>query len=324
MTRDFHELAKQLEAEGLFEPNAPRFFGRMVQSFIMFLCGLSISYSLAPSSLYWRVTGVLTMTLAGGQYLWLGHEGGHNAFTGNPRIDKIIQIISYGFVFGLSASSWNSTHAEHHAMPQHETKDADLKTTPLIAFSTRVVRERERKGSLFWIHHQHFLFLLCDTFLVTMTWKLNHHLKFAWRNGCYFDLFCMMCHYSLVPLLGVVDWLFITWLGSIYVLGNLVMSHTHMPVVENGKKLHWVEYAFLHTMNIRSSWWVDWWTGHLNYQIEHHLFPTMPEYKGKLCRDKVKALAQKHQLPYHLCTYWEAVKSTYYNLEKVAKEIKHM
>ena len=157
-----------------------------------------------------------------------------------------------------------------------------------------------------------------------MTWKWNHHLKFVIQNGKWFDLACMMGHYGLVPILGFVDWLLITWLGSIYVLGNLILSHTHLGVVEDGRKLHWVEYALLYTVNIRSSWWVDWWTGHLNYQIEHHLFPTMPEFKGKLCRDKVKEFAKAHDLPYHLVSYWEAVKATYNNLEHVAYEIRHM
>jgi fatty acid desaturase 2 (delta-6 desaturase) len=134
----------------------------------------------------------------------------------------------------------------------------------------------------------------------------------------------MSLHYSLVPVLGFFDWMGITWLGSIYVLGNLILSHTHLPVVEEGKHLHWVEYAFHHTTNIRSSWWVDWWTGHLNYQIEHHLFPGMPEYKNKLCREKTKAFAKKHNLPYYLCSYWEAVKNTYHNLENVSEEIRHI
>ncbi|CAL8085963.1 unnamed protein product [Orchesella dallaii] len=323
LTKDFQALTAEIESEGLMDANPRRFLIRILHSLVMFSCGLAISYWLGGSSIIWRALSVFLMTLAGGQYLWLGHEGGHNSFTGNPKIDRGVQIFSFGFVFGLSASSWNSTHSEHHAMPQHETKDSDLKTMPLIAFSKRVVRD-PKQASKFWLHYQHLFFIFCDTLIVTLTWKLNHHLKFVIKNKCWFDLFCMMCHYSLVPILGFVDWMLITWLGSIYVLGNLILSHTHLPVVEEGQKLHWVEYAFHHTTNIRSSWWVDWWTGHLNYQIEHHLFPTMPEYKNKLCRDKVKAFAKKHGLPYKLCSYWEAVKSTYFNLEHVANELRNL
>lgn len=62
----------------------------------------------------------------------------------------------------------------------------------------------------------------------------------------------------------------------------------------------------------------------MNYQIEHHLFPTMPQYKGTLCRDKIKKFAKDNNLPYMLCNYWEAVKTTYANLENVADELKQM
>lgn len=249
----------------------------------------------------------------------------------------------------MSANCWNFTHVEHHAMPQHETKDADLKTMPLLAFNEKLVRN-PKHSSKFWLHYQvyffkfakkgeklhvtkkfsclfslqHLLFVLCDTFIVTLTWKFNHHIKYAYKHGHWLDLFFMATHYSLVFVLGFVDWMVLTWLVSIYILGNLILSHTHLPLVKEGQKMHWVEYAFIYTSNVRSSWWVDWWMGFLNYQIEHHLFPTMPEYKGKLMRDHIKEFAKKYDLPYQLCSYWEAVKRAYCNLEHVAHEIKTM
>lgn len=42
--------------------------------------------------------------------------------------------------------------SQHHAMPQHETKDSDLKTMPLLAFHKKVVKD-PRKTS-FWVHYQ--------------------------------------------------------------------------------------------------------------------------------------------------------------------------
>ena len=32
------------------------------------------------------------------------------------------------------------------------------------------------------------------------------------------------------------------------------------------------------TCNVEGGPFNDWFTGHLNYQIEHHLFPTMPRH----------------------------------------------
>jgi fatty acid desaturase len=58
--------------------------------------------------------------------------------------------------------------------------------------------------------------------------------------------------------------------------------------------LHWVEYALLHTVDVQHSWWCDWWMGYLNYQIEHHLFPTMPDFRLRAIVPRVRALAQMH------------------------------
>ncbi|ODM90156.1 Fatty acid desaturase 3 [Orchesella cincta] len=323
LTKDFLKLFKEIEAEGIMKAEPLVFGYKMFQNFVLFVIGLIFVHLFGVNSLICRGLGIIFITFAGGQFLWQGHEGGHNSFTGIPKLDRIGQIFSYGVIYGMSASSWNYTHTEHHAMPQHETKDADLKTLPLIAFNQCLLRNGRKPN--FWMKYQHLLFVLCDTFIVVQTWKLNHHIKFAWKNRCYGDLICMAIHYALVPILGgVTNWLIITWLSSIYILGNLILSHTHYPVVKEGQKLHWVEYAFIYTTNVRSSWWVDWWMGQLNNQIEHHLFPTMPQYKGKLIRNKVKAFAKRHGLPYQLCSYWEAVQTAYNNLENVASEIRQM
>ena len=42
------------------------------------------------------------------------------------------------------------------------------------------------------------------------------------------------------------------------------------------------------TLNVTPSWFNDWFTGHLNFQIEHHLIPTMPRHHY----EKVRPLIQ--------------------------------
>ena len=42
--------------------------------------------------------------------------------------------------------------------------------------------------------------------------------------------------------------------------------------------------------------WVDWWMSYLNYQIEHHLFPSMPQFNHPIISPRVKALFEKHDV----------------------------
>jgi len=168
-----------------------------------------------------------------------------------------------------------------------------------------------------------WLFLSIDCFLGYWAWRIFICPRNAWKQGDYLDLFMMSLHwlssYLLVPTWP--EFFLVYWLGANYMFGNFALSHTHLPVTE--EQTHWVEYGLSHTANIDSSPLVDWWMGYLNFQIEHHLFPTLPQYKSHLVAPRVRALAQKHNLPYHSYSYGTAWKKTLRNFEEVAKEFRN-
>lgn len=66
---------------------------------------------------------------------------------------------------------------------------------------------------------------------------------------------------------------------------------------------------------------VTWVMGYLNYQIEHHLFPAMPQFRNRLIAPRVKALFRKHGLPYHEMSWCSALEATFLNLDHVGKEV---
>ena len=45
---------------------------------------------------------------------------------------------------------------------------------------------------------------------------------------------------------------------------------------------------------------MDWFTGGLNYQLEHHAFPNMPRHHLGAAAGPVRALCEKHGLPYEV------------------------
>ena len=53
-------------------------------------------------------------------------------------------------------------------------------------------------------------------------------------------------------------------------------NHKGMPVLSAGHTLDFLRKQVLTSRNIRGGWFVDILLGGLNYQIEHHLFPSMP------------------------------------------------
>jgi len=318
LTEDFQKLHKELLDEGLFKPSIPHVIYRIVELILFATVGIYL-ISLNSSPLV-TALGIISFGLFQGRSGWLMHEGGHHSLTGIPKVDRFIQSVVYGCGDGMSSSWWSSQHNRHHAMPQRLKHDVDLDTLPLIAFNSKVVRKPEQ-GKNFFVQNQAPLFLAVDTLLVATMWKLYLHPRYVLTKGTYLQLVFMGAHYILAYNMGFFNYMVSVWLASIYIFGNFSLSHTHLPVTSG--PLHWVDYSLVHTMDIQPSWWCDWWMAYLNYQIEHHLFPTMPQFRHPLIRDRVKALAEKHNIPYHCASYSDALALTFNNLADVAKDLRH-
>jgi len=134
-------------------------------------------------------------------------------------------------------------------------------------------------------------------------------------------LFFFIHVFWVVCLLGSSLYFLNCWIGGLYMLTNFSLSHTHKPVVQPNEHRKWLEYASKYTTNIEPSWWCDWWMGYLNYQIEHHLFPTMPQFRQRSISPRVKSLFEKHGLTYDIKSYWQALETTVRNLDEVGQVV---
>jgi fatty acid desaturase 2 (delta-6 desaturase) len=108
-----------------------------------------------------------------------------------------------------------------------------------------------------------------------------------------------------------------TGIGGAYIFTNFAVSHSHLPVVEEGKHLTWVEYAANHTVNCTNHFFVNWWMAYLNFQIEHHLFPSVPQFRFPSLSVRVKQFFAENGLHYDCRGYFEALSATFKNLQTV-------
>ena len=113
---------------------------------------------------------------------------------------------------------------------------------------------------------------------------------------------------SLSMLLWVVLMIFLGWRGigifvgsqiiaSIYLGAIIAPNHKGMPVWAHGAKLSFLERQVLSSRNVTSRPVWDFLFGGLNYQIEHHLFPTLPRVHFKHARAIIKPFCAAHGLP---------------------------
>ena len=317
LTADFEKLRSELISEGYFEPSRGEIFYQLSEIVIFHV----VAVYLIKCTTYF-FCGLLLLATATGRCGQVNHEAGHYSLTGSVKIDGIIADICNGIGCGLSGGWWRNMHSKHHATPQKLGHDVDLDTLPLLAFNDKVLQGKKTT----WLKYQAILFAPVSCLLVALFWQLFLHPRYAILTKKYFELFCMFIRYPLIFGFVLKDlslpkalmaYLLYDQLGAAYVFINNAMSHTHKPVTNADEDLHWVEYAANHTTNITPGPIANWWMHDLNMQIEHHLFPSMPEFRHKFIVPRVKALFDKHGLHYDVRPYFTVLKATFDNLHHV-------
>jgi fatty acid desaturase 2 (delta-6 desaturase) len=331
LTKDYAALRRELNAEGFFDPAPVHVFLRCLEIVLMhlvggylFMCGESVAVQAA---------GIITLGIVSGRCGWLMHEGGHYSLTGKINTDRLLQIVIYGVGCGMSGAWWRNQHNKHHATPQKLKHDVDLDTLPLVAFNEKVARKARHPLLKMWLRNQALLFTPVSCLLVALGWQYYLHprhiqrtkrmhtegLTLVIRHVLFYGVLC--AGMSWAASVGV--FLAYNTLASAYIFSQFAMSHTHLPVSEADEYLHWVEYAALHTTNIKSGWFnfVDWFMSYLNFQIEHHLFPQMPQFRHPKVSPRVKALFHKHGLPYDERGWLPCMRDTWMNLHTVGQSV---
>ena len=329
LLKDFDILTEQLKKEGYFDPSPMHILYRVIEVVLLYAVGVHFLFT---GEIAAKVGGIAVMGLASGRCGWLMHEGGHYSLTGHISVDRALQIVLYGIGCGMSGSWWRNQHNKHHSMPQKVGHDVDLNTLPLVAFTTKVVK-KIGKPLKRWISLQAILFPVITTFLVATGWQFYLHPRHILRTknmseaASIFIRLALWTHF-ITGTFGVVNsagiYFLYNWVASNYIFINFAVSHTHLPVVpKEDTEVDWVRYAANHTMNVTPGPlnFVNWWMSYLNYQIEHHLFPSMPQFRHPIVSERVKTLFKKHNIYYDERNYTDSIIVTFKNLHKVGMDV---
>jgi fatty acid desaturase len=87
-------------------------------------------------------------------------------------------------------------------------------------------------------------------------------------------------------------------LAGLYLSLTIAPNHTGMPTWPADAPLTFAERQVLSSRNVRPNPVADFVFGGLNYQIEHHLFPSMPRSNFAAARRLVKPFCERHGLEY--------------------------
>jgi fatty acid desaturase len=93
---------------------------------------------------------------------------------------------------------------------------------------------------------------------------------------------------------------------GVYMGASFAPNHKGMPVIAHDAKLDFFTKQVRTSRNIRGGWWATWLMGGLNYQVEHHLFPSMARPHLARTREIVREHCRTLDVPYTETSLWRS------------------
>uniref|UniRef100_A0A671SAI7 Fatty acid desaturase 2 n=1 Tax=Sinocyclocheilus anshuiensis TaxID=1608454 RepID=A0A671SAI7_9TELE len=305
LVEDFRALREHLEAEGCFK-NQPLFFLLHLGHILLLeAIALMLVWCFGTGWINTAIVAVL-MATAQSQAGWLQHDFGHLSVCKTSRWNHLVHKFVIGHLKGASAGWWNHRHFQHHAKPNVFKKDPDVNM--LNAFVVGKVQPVEygvKKIKHLPYNHQHKYFFFGKSLY-------GYRKVYQIPTGIYIIIWIILLgvksHDCGVPVGR-------RFMESHWFVWVTQMSHIPMNI-DYEKHQDWLSMQLVATCNIEQSPFNDWFSGHLNFQIEHHLFPTMPRHNYWRAAPHVRALCDKYGVKYQEKTLYGAFADIIRSLEK--------
>ena len=330
---DFRKLRYKLIEEGMFNSNKFFYAWKLGSNFSILTSSVAL---LLYSGNRWAQTllSAFLLALFWQQSGWLAHDFLHHQVFKTRRWNNWSAYLIGNVCLGFSVDWWKSKHNKHHAAPNElngdkHAVDPDIDTLPLLAWSSEMLETIPDSAYRAMIRFQHWIFfpILMMARLVWLQQSFFHAVNIGLQaNLGWVEVFLIGLHYiwyfgvvfSCLSPMKIVAFLLVSQVLSGFMLGiAFVQSHNGMEIYSDSKDF--VTSQVISTRDIVGTRWVNWFMGGLNYQIEHHLFPTLPRHNLKKVQTRVKELCARHGLSYEECTMAVGTKRVVQQLLDVAR-----
>jgi fatty acid desaturase len=302
---DFHDLTMDLRAAGLFDRRLG-YYGVKVALTVAAFVGGWVGFFLLGNS--WTTLGIaLFLGIVGTQLGFLGHDAGHRQIFESRRANRLLGLGIGNGLIGLSYGWWVPKHGAHHAHPNEPGTDPD------IGVSGPSWLGRWQAGLFFPLMLLRSTGLYVSGFLDLYRRRdrsvLGESAILAAHAACYLTaVFWVLSPVKAIAFVAVHQAAFSFYLGC-----SFAPNHKGMPLIERGSAVSFARRQVVTARNVSGGRWMGFLLGGLNYQIEHHLFPTMPRPNLARAQARVRAFCNEHQLGYaeeHLiASYRQAVRA---------------
>lgn len=252
------------------------------------------------------------------QFGLLGHDANHYQIFTSKRLNDLAAFLFWNMGLGLSNRWWQSQHNDHHTNPNHVEEDPSINMA-LVVFSQEQLRKRCNIEKWVIRYQAYFYFPLMAFSVIYLRLSGIGFLLKNRPKGYISELAGLAAHFILyyglmVRLLTPADALFFALLhhifAGLYIGMIFAPNHKGMPTIANDDPLINDRFRLqvITSRNIRGSRLVDFIYGGLNYQIEHHLFPSMPRKNLPKAKIIIESFCRDNRVSYHETGVWQSFK----------------
>lgn len=296
-----------------------------------------------PAWAAWILAAVMGVSIAG---IGMGvmHDANHGSYSKYRWLNNILGKTAD--LLGASSSNWINQHNKlHHTYTNIYNHDEDVNGKGFFRFSPDApLKKIHRYQHIYWTLLYGLLtlgwyFADFSAYRKYRKWGLNTKQGKAKRRELAeliaFKIFFLV-YLIVIPLL-VTDYawwqVMIGFLTTHYTAGLILslvfqLAHVvdkfdldHHEPFKGETKVEWAVHQIQNTFNFATrNKWLTWYVGGLNFQIEHHLFPTISHVHYPQLYKIIKSTSEKYGVDYHeFTTFREAFVSHLVFLRKLGR-----
>lgn len=301
---DYADLLRQIKTAGLLEGRPGYYLAKILLMGALLVSGWTAFVVLGDS--WWQMAVAVFLAFVFTQVGFVGHDAGHRQILRSTRANYVIGLLLGNLAIGLSYGWWVTKHTRHHAHPNQEGKDPDIGLGAL-AFTTE--QARTARGPIRFIvsHQRYFFFPLL--LLEAVSLHVSSAMALAGRGLRHrsWEALLLVLHLAgylatvllvLPPAKAAAFIVVQQGLFGLYLGCAFAPNHKGMPVLSADERTDFLRRQVLTSRNVRGGRMIDFLLGGLNFQIEHHLFPSMPRPNLRRSTDLVRTFCRQRGVAY--------------------------
>jgi fatty acid desaturase len=300
---DYSTLLSRVQQAGLLDRSGALYFVRVLVLATMGLAGIAAIVVVGKS--WWQLVVAAFFAVVFAQIGFLGHDAGHQQVFARKRWNDRFGLVLANLGIGLSYGWWVDKHGRHHRNPNEVGADPDVQRNALAWTDEQA--ESQRGVLRFVARHQAAFFF---PLLMFEAWNLHvgsvriliarprrHLVEIILLSvhlvGCVALLLVFMSPVQALVFVVVQQSLLGVYLGC-----SFAPNHKGMPMIDGDVQMDFLRRQVLTSRNVSGGRVLSVVFGGLNFQIEHHLFPSMPMRNLRRCQPIVRGYCAERGVTY--------------------------